>query len=176
VRDANIEYEIARAEYLANRFSRLWTRSIFVAAAALWTFAVPGTVSEPLRAGVSLEGLGIGIFTLFLATSGVFLWGLAITPKRTVAMVTRGTPENTGFLRGLWGGTLGSWFFKLAGIGLSRGKALPVPDNSPTEVLLCRGMTDLFEQLPKEQRARFGRRARRDRASRARGGSTAGTA
>jgi len=157
-RDANIEYEVARATHLADRFSSIWARAIFLATAVALPLVVAftGTASELVRWGVSLEGLAILIYLLGSSCAEAFFLGLAIAPKRTVATLTRGTPENAGFLRKLWGGPLGRWFFKLAGIGLKKARAVPAPESAPTEVLLGRAAGELFEQLPKDQRARLG--------------------
>ncbi len=155
-RDANIEYEVARAKYLANRFSSIWARPIFLAVAAGTASTIPETVAALIRAGVNLEGLGALLFLLMTSSFGALFLGMAIAPKRIVATLTRGTPEYAGFLRKLWGGPLGRWFFKLAGIGLKKGKALPVPEAAPTEVLLGRAAGELLEQLPKDQRAGLG--------------------
>ncbi|MBI4501806.1 MAG: hypothetical protein HY700_11660, partial [Gemmatimonadetes bacterium] len=118
----------------------------------LFTDVIP----ELIRAGISLSGLGIMIYLLLTSSAEAFFVGMAIAPKRTVATLTRGTPENAGFLRKLWGGPLGRWFFQLAGIGLKKARAVPVPDSAPTEVLLGRAAAELFEQLPKDERARLG--------------------
>ncbi len=156
MRDANIEYELARASAIANWLSRPWARAIFLAAAVPLVFIFPRAVSDMISAGVSLEALGIVIYLLLAGGADVFFLGMVIAPKTTVATLTRGTPENAGFLRKLWGGRLGRWLFKLAGIGLKKPKSLPVPDSAPTEVLLGRAAAELFEQLPKDQRARLG--------------------
>ena len=156
MRDANIEYELARAKYLANRFSSIWARAIFLAAAAPVVVLFPRAVAELIRAGVSLEGLGILLYLLLTSSAETFILGMAIAPKRTIATLTRGTPENAGFLRKFWGGPLGRWLFKLAGIGLKKARAVPAPESAPTEILLGRAAGELFEQLPKDQRARLG--------------------
>ncbi len=158
VRDANIEYELARANYLANWFSSIWARGIFLAAAVAAPLVVvfTRTASELIRWGVSFEGLAILIYLLFTTSAEAFFLGLAIAPKRTVAALTRGTPENAGFLRKLWGGPLGRWFFRLAGIGLKKARAVPAPESAPTEVLLGRAAGELFQQLSKDQRVRLG--------------------
>ena len=157
-RDANIEYEVSRAEYLADRFSSIWVRAIFLAGATAFPLVVLFTsvIPELIRAGISLSGLGILIYLALTGSAEIFFLGMAIAPKRTVATLTRGTPENAGFLRKLWGGPLGRWLFKLAGIGLKKASAGPAPESAPTEILLGRAAGELFEQLPKEQRARLG--------------------
>ncbi|MBI4500454.1 MAG: serine/threonine protein kinase, partial [Gemmatimonadetes bacterium] len=59
-RDANIEYEVARATYLADRFSSIWVRAIFLAGATAFPLVVLFTdvIPELIRAGISLSGLG----------------------------------------------------------------------------------------------------------------------
>ncbi len=156
MRDANIEYEVARAKYLADRFSSIWARAIFLAAAAPVVVRLPDVIAELMGVGVSFKGLAILLYLLAVGGAETFFLGMAITPRRTVATLTRGTPEHAGFLRKVWGGPLGRWFFKLAGIGLKNTRAVPVPESAPTEVLLGRAAGELFEQLPKDQRARLG--------------------
>src|SRR5439155_353499 len=89
MRDANIEYELARAKYLANRFSSIWARAIFLAAAAPVVVLFPRAVAELIRAGVSLEGLGILLYLLLTSSAETFILGMASAPKRTIATPTR---------------------------------------------------------------------------------------
>ena len=154
--DANIEYEVARAEYLANWFSKLWIRPIFLAAGLFHLIYLPDFVGQLLRAGISLEGLGILFFFTVIGTFGTFAAGMAIAPKQIVAILTRGTPENAGILHKIWSGPIGRWFFKLAGIGLKKTRRLPVTESHATEVLIGNATTLLFEQLPKTMQERLG--------------------
>jgi serine/threonine-protein kinase len=156
IRDANIEYEVARAQYLANGLSSIWVRPVFVVWAAVVAFLIPSISRDLIYAGFDLEGLGILIFLIAMGSSGAFCLGMTIVPKQTVAILTRGTPENAGFLRRFWAGSIGRWFFRLAGIGLKRAKVVPALAPQPTETLIGSATTLLFKELPKEQRARLG--------------------
>ncbi|MCH7875932.1 MAG: serine/threonine protein kinase [Gemmatimonadetes bacterium] len=172
-RDANVEYELARTERLGKRLATVWGRAAFL----LLSVPVPllagfiladllevGRILVELPAGLDGPLIAYGILRLlarlaqFLLVSavGAFTLGMAIAPKRIITTLTRGTPERAGFLRKLWAGPVGRWFFRLSGIGLKQGKGLPVPEAAPTEVLLSRAAGELFEQLPKDQRARLG--------------------
>lgn len=157
-RDANVEFEVARAAHLAKRFSSLWARAVFLAAGlgVPLVFLYTGAFRDLFHWGFSLEGMSILLYLLFTSWAGVFFFGMAFAPQRTVATLTRGTPENAGFLRKLWSGTVGRWFFKLAGVGLKKAKAAALPASAPTEVLLSRAASELFEQLPNDERARLG--------------------
>ena len=156
-RDANIEYELARAQMLSRWLSTPVSRLVFGAALIPMFFLFPGIFADFVEAGVSFKALGI-LFYLALYACGVevFFLGMALAPKLTVATLTRGTPENASFLKKLWAGTIGRLVFKIAGIGLKNPKSLPVPDSAPTEVLLGRAAADLFEHLSADERARLG--------------------
>ncbi len=131
-------------------------RVFFLAFAAMLLQWVPDILAIQWELGLSLRGLvQVGQLASFFL-GWAFLVGLAFVPKRLVAWLTSGTPEMAGWLRKLWAGPVGRWFFKLAGIGLRKAKALPPADWQPTEVLLGRAAADLFEQLPQDQRARLG--------------------
>ena len=155
-RDANVEYEIARAEYLGRRLSSIGARAVLLAMSVPLVMMTPRILLDLIRGGFTLKALGIVIFILLTGASEVFFLALALAPVRTTAILTRGTPENANFLRRLWGGRFGRWLFKLAGIGLKKATPRSIPASAPTEVLLGRAAGELFEQLPKEQRARLG--------------------
>jgi len=113
---------------------------------------------DPLLSDLARNGFSIAwVFKALLpAATGAFTLGMAIAPKGMIAALTRGTPESAGFWRQLWAGPVGRWLFRLVGIGLKKGKALPVPESAPTEVVLGRAAAELFEQLPRDERARLG--------------------
>lgn len=54
----------------------------------------------------------------------------------------------------LWSGKGGRWFFKMAGLGLTPPEHAVVPSTDHTELVLGRQVTQVFEQLPREQRDR----------------------
>jgi serine/threonine-protein kinase len=55
----------------------------------------------------------------------------------------------------LWGGPIGRWLFKLAGIALKRAP-IAISADRPTEVALGLAAVELFEALPKETRQQLG--------------------
>ncbi len=55
----------------------------------------------------------------------------------------------------IWATGLGRFFFRVAGIRLSRSSIAALPSNDPTEVVLSRATTLLFAQLPTEIQKKF---------------------
>jgi serine/threonine-protein kinase len=54
----------------------------------------------------------------------------------------------------LWSGKGGRWFFKMAGLGLTPPEHAVVPSTDHTEMVLGRQVTQVFGELPREQRDR----------------------
>jgi serine/threonine-protein kinase len=144
-RDANVEHTLAQVRLLRTP----WARGAFALASAssLWYLVVSAWTDQ---------GLGRLLQTLIGIGWGASCLGLAVKPELVAGALAGGSPEVANLLRRLWAGPVGRWFFRIAGIGLTRGKALPVPESAPTEVLLGRAAEELFGQLPKDQRARLG--------------------
>ena len=157
VRDANVEYEVGRAERLARRFSHPLSRMIFGAGATALPLVL--VLTGPLRElppQGRIEALAIAIYVGYTLLTEAFFLAMVIAPAKTVATLTRGMPENAGFLRRLWRGPVGRLLFGIAGLGLSRARALPPAESAPTEAVLGRAAGDLFEQLPDEVRRGLG--------------------
>ncbi len=159
-RDANVEYEIERAGRIAKVLAKPPGRLLFAAAAIgvpVVTVAT-GAFADLLRWGASLQGLSLLIYlSLSYAAELAFFIPMAIAPEKTVATLTRGTPEYARFFKRIWEGRAGHWFLKLAGIGVRKNRALPAPAaDAPTEVLLGRAAGELFDQLTDDQRRRLG--------------------
>ena len=153
-RDANIEYELARIDRLGRLLSTIWARAVFFSLGSLLLWAITvGAVLPALRDPARLGSLALPLFS---GACAAFLVALAIVPKRIVAAFTRGTPENGALMRKLWAGPIARWFFKIAGIGLGRREARSIAESAPTELLLGRAASELFEQLPEAQRDRLG--------------------
>ena len=154
-RDANVEYELERIRLQGERLATPPARLALLAinGTMLWWIATKAVIPDVLSRTFDLGGA----FTLLLAGGlSSFLLALTFKPKQTVAVFTRGTPENAGILRRFWIGPVGRALFAIAGLGLTKRKALPVPESAPAEVNLARAADQLFEQLPNELRARLG--------------------
>ncbi|MEX2179252.1 MAG: serine/threonine-protein kinase [Gemmatimonadaceae bacterium] len=153
VRDANVEYELARAEGVARRMSHPILRALMLGLGGtmVWWIATKGLI--PALMGRSNAAM---VFMLIGLASAGFLAALAIVPRRVAATLTRGTPEHASLLRRLWTSPVGRWLFRVAGIGLSKRRGGAVVESAPTEVLLGRAAGALFDQLPADQRKRLG--------------------
>ena len=60
-----------------------------------------------------------------------------------------------GLWNRLWAGKIGRFFFRVAGTGLKQPKRHAVPSAAPTELVLGRAATALYEQLPSDIRRRM---------------------
>ena len=152
-RDGSVEYQLARAAKVADRLSHPLARVAFAffAFLLLWIF--------PQAADITGRGLTARAVALALnfVVNGALLVSLALVPRKVVALFTRGTKEHAGFLRRLWSGWFGRGVFSLAGMGLRRARGdNRAASSAPTEVLLGRAASVLFDQLPADQRQRLG--------------------
>jgi len=99
----------------------------------------------PAVGGIMFVGVGVG---LLLVALGVLH---SITVLRPEKMETR----RSRFIRLLWENPLAKLFYRLAAIGHGKKKPALGPAPEPTEVLLGKAADQLFDALPKEQRAQL---------------------
>jgi hypothetical protein len=155
-RDANVDYELTRVERLGDFMASVWTRSAFLALAAYIGLEV---IAQEVYtdAFTSLKDIPVAVGAT-LGVASIAAAGLA--PKRVMMRVfnalTRGTPEYAAFFGKIWSGPIGRVWFRVAGLGMKRGKALPILEAAPTEVVLGRAAGELFDQLPAGLRGRLG--------------------
>lgn len=160
-RDANVEHTLKQAEQLRRLFRTPLARGAFVVLAAfclfaLWYFYRSWTRELSVRMLLAYMSYASSILILlFWGFPAALCLGMAWSPDYVIGLFSGG-PERADLLRKLWAGPLGRGLFRIAGIGLARSKAAAVPDSSPTEVLMGRAAHEVFEQLPKDQRARLG--------------------
>jgi predicted Ser/Thr protein kinase len=147
-RDENVEEQQAQVVSL----SRPWARGIMLSMSVgpLWlVFDVLRNIAR------WREGMGSELFLIaVMGAVGTITLATAIRPDLVIGVLSGGSPAVAGLARRFWKGLAGRAVFTLAGLGLRKGKSLPAPESTPTEVLLGRAAEGLFEQLSKDQRAR----------------------
>lgn len=155
-RDVRVERRLERARRTAARLSSPWSRIPIALAATAWiAFALPIAID---RASGIRQLLPMTTLLLFKLTPilTVFLYAVALAPRRVVEVLTPGARANTELLRRIFTSWPARWFFRLTALGL-RSRAAHAPrDAAPTEILLGRAADDLFAQLPVELRDRLG--------------------
>ena len=152
-RDANVEHTLAQGERARRALRTIWGRLGMLGFSTFGMFVAADYLGS-IAGGFRQEG---DLFAI-IVNSGMAAFGIsmALKPDLMIGIVTGRSPELAKLLRKLWSGPLGRAFFRFVGIGLKKTKALPVPEAAPTEVLLGRATTLLFEQLPKDHRNRLG--------------------
>ena len=151
VRDANVEYELARIERLGRLLSRSWVRAGLVALTGAFVFGMGSYIVGERHTLYEVAWAAVNLLAIT-----AFFSGLVIVPRKMAALFTRGTKDNAAFLGTFWSGPVGRWFFRLAGLGLRRSSKGPSRVAEPTEVLLGRAAGALFDRLPKDLRTRLG--------------------
>jgi len=155
-RDANVEYEIGRIERLGRFLARPLVRAVSLLSAAGCVALFPRALGDVVRAGFSVYSLAGGLFLLAAGGGSIAMFtALGVAPHKLLRAFTPGTSEYGRLWRAVWTGPIGRWWFRLAGAGLPRTRAV-LSTAEPTEVLMGRAAQELFERLPKALRAQLG--------------------
>ena len=102
-------------------------------------------VFVPALGSIMFIGLGVA---LLLVALGVVRSVVLLRPEK---METR----RARLVKLAWGNPLTRLFFRLASLGLGKGKLAIAAAGEPTEVLLGKAADQLFDALPKEQRSQL---------------------